>query len=274
MKTKNRLLLTSAMMLALVAVSGTTATYAWWVTAASAEAKVNEVTAQADASVTLTLTNVANTEVDNTVGNQKVTAKGALTDVTTKNGVSNFQKAAIDSQKKVADLVDVNIADQYAKDIYYAISFKATVAMAGLAEGLTYNVYLGDGLGATTLITEPNGSDKAARMSVSTAEGTFIVGNGENGYTKETVSGETTTYETANYENPYKKISQITEVKSATEVGTFGNDEYCVGTLTSTKTSLDITFTMWFEGAKTTEEVTNNDKFEANLYFYTVRVGA
>ena len=39
--------------------------------------------------------------------------------------------------------------------------------------------------------------------------------------------------------------------------------------------SVKITFTMWFEGSLTSGEVsTSTDKFNANLYFYAVRIVA
>ena len=262
MKTKNRLLLTSAMMLALVAVSGTTATYAWWVAGLSASASVNSVTAAADASLTLSLTNVANTSVDTTKNEVSIVTDGKLTDVTTANGKA-FQKATLNSSGKPASLVDVDITKPYADNVYYAISFKATIGMA-LTGDLSYNVYLGDG-DATSLIEESD-PEKAVRMSVTVGDNTFIVGNGESLYQKDISS-------TAAYTSAYKQLTgAITEKTTDTSVGVFGTD-YCLGTLTKNVTSIAATFTMWFEGALTKDQVQKaEDTFKANLYFYSVRI--
>ena len=264
MKTKNRLLLTSAMMLALVAVSGTTATYAWWVSGLSVKANVSSVTAAADASLSVTFANVNNCSVD---GNNIITPTGKLTDVTSKNGES-FQKAALDSVGNITSLIDANITNTYATGVYYAIEYSATITMPGLAAGLTYNVYLGD---AEKVMIVDSTEEKAVRLAVSNGTAQYVLGNEATGKYQSSASQTTAIGET------YKNLNSTTveEVTAASTAETFGVAKLCLGNLTSTANSLTINFTMWFEGAITNKEaVDTNDKFEANLYIYAVRVAA
>ena len=168
MKTKNRLLLTSAMMLALIAVSGTTATYAWWTVGLDAKATVNTVTAAADASLQVTFKKGTNTKEPTTGADGttiSIVDNGKLTDVTSKNGL-NFQKATLNPAGTPASLVGVDITKSYATNVYYAITYSAEIAMSTPLTGdLQYNVYLGDK--EKSLIVE-NGGNNAARMAVST----------------------------------------------------------------------------------------------------------
>lgn len=262
MKTKNRLLLTSAMMLALVAVSGTTATYAWWVSGLSVDASVSTVTANADASLSVVLANEANT----TVTDNKVTAAGKLTDVTSADG-KVFKKASLDATGTVAALTTVSVAEgvTYATSVYYGISYTATIKMTAEVTGsLKYNVYLGDK--EKNLIVETAESDYAARMAVSNGTATFIVGNSAGKYQSDI---GTATADVANYTN--LNNASISEVTKASEVGTYGTN-FCLGTLQASTQTLTITFTMWFEGAVTKDSVVTADTFSANLYFYAIRV--
>ena len=272
MKTKNRLLLTSAMMLALVAVSGTTATYAWWVSGLSVNATVSTVTANADASLQVTLANVANTTVTGT----EVKANGKLTDVTSADGAV-FKKASLDATGSIAALTSVSVAEgvQYAGTVYYGISYSATIKMSEAITGdLKYNVYLGDK--EKVLIVESSDSDYAARMAVSNGTSTFIVGNSAGKYQSALPTGtpgnEGYSDGTATVSN-YTNLANTTieEVTKATAVGTYGTN-FCLGTLASATQPLTITFTMWFEGAVTKDNVVAADTFSANLYFYAIRV--
>ena len=264
MKTKNRLLLTSAMMLALVAVSGTTATYAWWVSNLSVEATVNSVSAAADASLSVALAPVNNCTISNNV----ISASGSLTDVTSKDG-NTFTKAIMDSEENITSLKEAPIATKYAEGVFYAIRYKATITMPSLAEGLTYNVYLGDD---ENVMLVDNTTEKAARLAVSNGTSSFVLGNEPTGNYQSSESA------TAAIGATYKNLNNtsVTETTAISTDGTFGVTDLCLGKLTSDANELTITFTMWFEGAITQDTVDTEgddaDKFEAHLYFYSVIV--
>lgn len=264
MKTKNRLLLTSAMMLALVAVSGTTATYAWWISSLSGKANLSAVNAAADASLKVSFEGVHNCEVEG----ETITASGKLTDVTSKDG-KTFQKAALDSVGNITDLKTALIGTPYATGIYYAIEFKATISMESLAAGLTYNVYLGD---EANKMIDDSTNEKAVRMAVSNGSTQYVLGNESTGNYQSSKTDKTAIGET-NYKN--LNSTSVTEVTSATAAESFGITNLCLGNLTSTSNTLTINFTMWFEGAITNKEpVDSNDTFSAHLYVYAVRVAA
>ena len=119
-------------------------------------------------------------------------------------------------------------------------------------------------------------------MAVSTGEEDdrkfFVVGNGANSYQDENGATKTVT----NYVKLTEEVGEELVKKSVTEVTATDGDDFgenlCLGTLTHAANSVKITFTMWFEGSLTSGEVStgidSTDKFNANLYFYAVRIVA
>ena len=272
MKTKNRLLLTSAMMLALVAVSGTTATYAWWVTTLQATASVNTVTAKADADLSVEMKEGYKTKLKEDGETIEVLDAGSLTDVSSGDGLT-FHKATLNSNEQVTDLVKVELKDDYANKIYYGIQFSASISMPSLNPGLVYNVYLGDGLGTNQLIDDQS-DDTSVRMAVTDSTNIMVFGNSDNKqYQTKDESGSIITAECTNY---HQLTGTLTEETVATEVLSFGKvsdkDVYCLGNLDDKTDVIEITFTMWFEGNITKDGVEEDELFKSNIYFYAIKV--
>lgn len=285
MKTKNRLLLSSALLLGLVAVSGTTATYAWFTVGMSQDAKVSNITASAgsDLVVSFAVGNGVITVGDDGVSlGWKTTSDGdpvGLTDITSTpdlaatSGSTIWKKAKFNSDGAVSSLKDItNVGAEFTTNTYYAATFNATVKFSGsVNDDQTFKVYL-SGDSSKGMISAPDGASsaniiKATRVYVeNSSESRKVVYTGSASSGKvTTMSGSTST--TTDYTSPVKVV---TADNAKSQDGSVENQQ--VGIMNKDNSWIvNLSFTVFIEGTDSVNDIlTNKEKAELNFHFYAI----
>lgn len=277
MKTKNRLLLSSALLLGLVAVSGTTATYAWFTVGMSQDATVSNITASAGSALKVEFAE-GNGAI--TVAADKVTLgwkeSTDLTDITSDVKVEKWYKAKFDSTgENVKSLKEVtDVSAQYSTDIYYAATFSATVSFTdvdAINTSAVYNIYA-SGSTENGMISGDTDIAAATRVFVNNdSQSKKVIYLGANSSGKVTLDSgdETDNISQAVYDT---SIQTVTADDSKKQDGTVENQ--LVGELnTANNFKINLKFTVFIEGTDSVNAIvaeTAKQKAALNFHIYAV----
>lgn len=284
MKTKNRLLLSSALLLGLVAVSGTTATYAWFTVGMSQDATVSNITASAGSDLKVVFTN-PNDAITITDGTKlEWNSAAGLTDITSNADLTVWNKAKFDSTgEQVKSLKDVtaSISAAYATNVYYAATFSATVSFGegAVDPNAKFNVYLsGDETnGMISGVDSVTNIVKATRVYVANEnESLKVVYLGKGSSSNITTGTEGSIVNDTSYGSGVKIVKADAVVEGATKDNTAIRDgsvqEQLVGVMQKSNTfTVNLKFTIFIEGTDSVNEILDNkEKANLNFHFYAI----
>lgn len=271
MKTKNRLLLSTALMLGLVAVSGTTATYAWFTTSLYSQATVASITASSAGSLTANYSNPKNVVITSNEGVTTITPQGKLTDVTSSNGVE-FKKAAFNYDSTISKLNDVvDSTAAYASGVFYTYQFTVKLSMdIPDSSSDSYNVYLGSGqVGLEAdLVKEDDAYNLKNALRIFVSDGTqklMLMDSAEHAKYQSGIDA-TTPIDVGVTASTFEAVKNR---HSGSDSVTLANG--FIKTFNSTNKTVDLTFTIYLEGAYTTNAMLSGS-LTIHPFFYAVQV--